>query len=91
MYIEIIHYYMILYYIDMLYYYYIYILHYLEDRPDHQDSSKGGAVETGCGDLYDVIYQFLYDATPIHCVHIYIYIYIYTCIICVYIYIYIYI
>ena len=24
-----------------------------------QDSSKGGAVETGCSDLYDVIYQFI--------------------------------
>ena len=24
--------------------------------PSLQDSSKGGAVETGCSDLYDVIY-----------------------------------
>ena len=23
---------------------------------ENQDSSKGGAVETGCSDLYDVIY-----------------------------------
>ena len=23
-----------------------------------QDSSKGGAVETGCSDLYDVMYSF---------------------------------
>ena len=23
-----------------------------------QDSSKGGAVETGCGDLYAVVYDF---------------------------------
>ena len=24
-----------------------------------QDSSKGGAVETGCSDLYDVMYLFI--------------------------------
>ena len=27
-------------------------------------SAKGGAVETGCSDLYDVL---LYNTTPIHC------------------------
>ena len=26
---------------------------------DSQDSSKGGAVETGCSDLYNVIYYFV--------------------------------
>ena len=25
----------------------------------NQDSSKGGAVETGCSELYDVIYWFI--------------------------------
>ena len=30
-------------------------------------SAKGGAVETGCSDLYDVIYQFAIYTTPIHC------------------------
>ena len=32
-----------------------------------QDSSKGGAVETGCSDLYDVKYYLSYNTTPIHC------------------------
>ena len=33
-----------------------------------QDSSKGGAVETGCSDVYDVIYKFIlyYYPNPLH-------------------------
>ena len=33
-----------------------------------QDSSKGGAVETGCSDLYGVIYYFTiqYYPNPLH-------------------------
>ena len=34
----------------------------------HQDSAKGGAVETGCSDVYDVIFtSLLHNTTPIHC------------------------
>ena len=32
-----------------------------------QDSSKRGAVETGCSNLYDTIYYLLCNTAPIHC------------------------
>ena len=36
-----------------------------------QDSSKGGAVEAGCSDLYDVMYYFIvgYYPHPLHPSH----------------------
>ena len=36
---------------------------------EDQDSSKGGAVETGCSGLYYIIYYMclLHNTTPIHC------------------------
>ena len=37
-------------------------------REARQDSSKGGAVETGCSDLHYLIYVvLLHNTTPIHC------------------------
>ena len=44
---------------------------YFASRPsgrEDQDSSKEGAVETGCSDLYDVIYDFIieYYPNPLH-------------------------
>ena len=43
-------------YICVYIYIYIYVCIYTHISPGIQDSSKVGAVETGCSDLYDVMY-----------------------------------